>query len=1055
MVFYDSLEAIRAETALLGYVSVLERAWDSPLNIDGVLCIDGHPVLYVKEYRRTVAVRERIACQRLFWNQGVANVLVILDPAHAYIYSGLARPLEDATTVNDEPALVETLERASYAARIKSIYHQLATGRYYQDEHARHFDPSQAVDAYLIENLGALRDLLTSGRSGLSMTQAHAFLGRILFVCYLIDRGIYAIGDGRRIAQGAAVLAGEIERRRTHAERLDYLYAIFRDLRDKFNGNMFDHDLDAERGRIRKKHLDDLASFLRGDGLKTRQRTLGFWAYDFRMIPVETISAIYEDFLGKEDTEAKRSRGAFYTPRFLAEMVVDVALADTPTPSCCRLLDPACGSGVFLVTLFNRLANRWIHANRGCHYETKARALQAIWRENLRGMDIEETSCRIACFSLYLAYLDCFDPPAIQEYMRRTGHRLPKLLDYGGVPSRPAADIPVIRRGDFLNTLQDWQGRFDVVIGNPPWEGRGRKQIAQRFMEAVPNVLRNAGTGCLLLPTKMLQNRTDTFQSEWLRQVTLNEVIQLADYSFLLFEHAMCPAFIARFSNETPDLSRHEIAFRAPKFNRDSLRRGLISVERADCSSIPLARVLAAAEAGMAPVEWKRHFWGTPRDKKFLDLLLAMPPLSELAVELSKCRTTQGADKCWSAGQGLKPRKRSAGTADRELKPIGWPLDTPFLDADSWGSDLFALEADTISFEERLRSKGYRTDVLYSRPPGALFASPMVLVSQGSRNMKVAFCDFPVLFQDSLQSIAGASADTDLLMFLAAYLRSGLAKYFLFHTSANWGSERDKVHLNELLRVPFPVPGCNFVPKAHGGIVARVASRIRSLKESLASELDELRELEGRVLVLTDENPFEEWRRRRAVRVETLQTKLDQLIYEYFGLTSQEIALIEDTVNIAIPSSTPHTWSDEKVRTLDRVDSPRVDTYREGLSVYAETLAGTMNRWAEEQGSSYRVSPEGGTDAATGLAVVTLRMTTERRPYLKKPVSADLWCVLDESRKQHGRGVGALSYPRDILLFLGECIHIVRPALLARWTRTAALNDAARLYGEIISENGA
>jgi hypothetical protein len=40
------------------------------------------------------------------------------------------------------------------------------------------------------------------------------------------------------------------------------------------------------------------------------------------MIPVETISAIYQDFLATEDREKQRKRGAFYTPRFLAEMVV-------------------------------------------------------------------------------------------------------------------------------------------------------------------------------------------------------------------------------------------------------------------------------------------------------------------------------------------------------------------------------------------------------------------------------------------------------------------------------------------------------------------------------------------------------------------------------------------------------------------------------------------------------------------------------------------------------------------------------------------------------------
>lgn len=60
------------------------------------------------------------------------------------------------------------------------------------------------------------------------------------------------------------------------------------------------------------------------------QRSLGFWPYDFKMIPVETISAIYEDFLTTEDPEKQRKHGAFYTPRFLAEMVVEVAIQGEP-----------------------------------------------------------------------------------------------------------------------------------------------------------------------------------------------------------------------------------------------------------------------------------------------------------------------------------------------------------------------------------------------------------------------------------------------------------------------------------------------------------------------------------------------------------------------------------------------------------------------------------------------------------------------------------------------------------------------------------------------------
>ena len=84
-----------------------------------------------------------------------------------------------------------------------------------------------------------------------------------------------------------------------------------------------------------------------------------FGRMTFAAIPVEAISAIYERFLKGSD----KLEGAFYTPRFLAELVLDVALANSPSLLGLRCLDPACGSGIFLVGLFNRMAEEWKQAN--------------------------------------------------------------------------------------------------------------------------------------------------------------------------------------------------------------------------------------------------------------------------------------------------------------------------------------------------------------------------------------------------------------------------------------------------------------------------------------------------------------------------------------------------------------------------------------------------------------------------------------------------------------------------------------------------------------------
>ncbi|MGD0399138.1 MAG: N-6 DNA methylase [Syntrophobacteraceae bacterium] len=839
------------------------------------------------------------------------------------------------------------------------------------------------------------------------------------------------------------ILASILERQ-THEWRINFLYELFQDLKEKFNGNMFDQDLEAERHLIRPSHIEKLTLFLGGHAVGSGQLTLGFWPYNFKMIPVETISAVYQDFLGAEDPKGQEESGAYYTPRFLAEMVVDLAINKNPNALDWTFLDFACGSGVFLVILFNRLANHWLNTQSGpVGHDAKAGALQRILELQIWGIDKEETACRIACFSLYLAYLDFFDPPDIRDYVERTGKPLPKLLDYGDPLNNLKADVPVIYKGDSLAGKTLAGREFDCIIGNPPWEGRQSKQLAQKFMEKAPSFLRNGGTGCLLLPSKILQNQTDAFQATWLSGVSLKRVIQLADYRFVLFQDALCPAFVALFAKTPPRPNQDKVEFSAPKFNRDGLRKGIITVSPTDRTWIPLSDILAATRAKKAPSLWKRRLWGTQRDQKFLDLLESLPPLSELV-------GTPEEGKHWMKGQGLQPYYDSrAAISSSYPKPLRnpWSLQTPFRTADQ-EVQMFVFKMDCITFGERLKGIGASAENLRRSPHGDLFKAPMVLVSHGFG--KVAFCNFDVLFQHSFQSISGPEEDTDLLMFLAAYLRSNLAKYFLFHTSANWGSERDKVHLFELLRIPFPLPGNEFVSNDSQRIVSEAARKMRKIQGNLENTISQYgMGNKGEILIKGRRVQVSgQWLEERKAQVDALQEELEPLIQRYFGLTEQEITLVEDTIRVFIPSSTPR-WS-EKTVSLEPPERSNVPPYaNEGLGAYADALTKTLNSWAEMESSTYRVCAEGGTDDQTGLAMVTLELASAETAYGKRSLSRRLADIIAQLQRDIGDNRRTLGYNRDLVIFDGKQVHIVRPNILLNWTRTAALNDAARIYGDI------
>ena len=205
-------------------------------------------------------------------------------------------------------------------------------------------------------------------------------------------------------------------------EAKKYLYNLFQNLGRDFNGDLFSDDLDTEAELVSPSYIDTLDEFFRATDVRTGQGS--FWPYDFAVIPVEAISAIYERFLKASD----KRQGAFYTPRVLAELVLDVALLTTPSLLGRRYLDPACGSGIFLVGLFNRMAEEWKQLNPGARNDHRRDGEDL--RLNLCGVDINPTACRITAFSLYLAYLDQLSPRDIQE-LNEKGHKLPRLVQNG------------------------------------------------------------------------------------------------------------------------------------------------------------------------------------------------------------------------------------------------------------------------------------------------------------------------------------------------------------------------------------------------------------------------------------------------------------------------------------------------------------------------------------------------------------------------------------------------------------------------------------------------
>ncbi len=643
--FLRSLDTLDSFERPLPQSHAIRQAWRN-LGLNGVLYASNQPIAYFKETAHQLATEELADLQKRFWNHGLCPVLVLASRSSVEVFSSRAAPLGPGDDPRSTERLVTALNRtAETLSQLHALTARIETGRIF--ERTESFRPEQAVDEHLLRNIKATRNRLLAAGGTLDLPTVHALLGRIIFASYLAQRKIingpfFESVGAEGISDIVQLLAELPADKARHS-----LYRLFKKLQGPFKSNLFSDTLEAEEANVTAEHIPVLRRFLEGHDVATGQRRF-FSTYDFSVIPVELISAIYEDFIQAEGEEHQRKTGAFYTPPQLAELLVEAATEGCTQLLGKRFLDPACGSGVFLVSAFNRMAEEWRSKHPTAKNATKARALCDILQENLVGVDVNEAACRITCFSLYLALLDHLEPRDIQELAAK-GTLLPDLLLLPGKSQPRGKPARTIICRDFFGDDLPVGEEFDFVIGNPPWVSRGRvksehsavawcaredlsipqKQIAHAFMWKAPRHTAEDGRVCLLLPSVTLLGPTDDFQKQWLQRCAVERVIQLADMRFLLFAHAKRPAAIILYRS-TPPIA-DEIVHESPTTEYTELRGGIVTIWPEDRKILRLTEILSAAERSEAGMVWKTALWATPRDKKLLDRLFSLPRLDDLA----------------------------------------------------------------------------------------------------------------------------------------------------------------------------------------------------------------------------------------------------------------------------------------------------------------------------------------------------------------------------------------------------------------------------------------
>ena len=322
-------------------------------------------------------------------------------------------------------------------------------------------------DAYWLEGhlfqlmKGAAKNIREAASAQvLSNGDVISLIGRALFTRFLADRDILKNAELDNVSGGATV-AHQL------FETPEAASATFRWLDSTFNGDLLhlsDHNYDKFFARLGDKApaiCRTLGNIMwRAPG---GQLSLDWGGLRFKHIPVDVLSQVYEHFAHENFRELAKKTSIHYTPRGIAELVVDGTFAALPAEqrAGAKVLDAAAGAGVFLVLALRRLVGElWVSQQ----HRPDRKQIRNLLNTQLCGMDINPESLKVAALSLYLAALELDpDPQPLSDL------KFDELFDTVlHCVSEEHLTGPDAHLGSLAMGIPDI-GQFDIVLGNPPW----------------------------------------------------------------------------------------------------------------------------------------------------------------------------------------------------------------------------------------------------------------------------------------------------------------------------------------------------------------------------------------------------------------------------------------------------------------------------------------------------------------------------------------------------------------------------------------------------------
>jgi hypothetical protein len=502
------------------------------------------------------------------------------------------------------------------------------------------------VDTAFLEEIERWRDLLARNfalrNPALNVRDLNfavqKTIDRLVFLRICEDRGTEDYGRLRIVANGT----------QTYPRLLE----LFRAADARYNSGLF--HFSKEKGQAEEP--DTLTPNLALDDKTLKDIIAHLYypdsPYEFSVLPADILGSVYERFLGKtirltdghqakieEKPEVRKAGGVYYTPSYIVDYIVQNTLGvllngradrpDSPTSppeaettarraatpylsldaaAKLKVVDPACGSGSFLIVAYQFLLDwhrdryaenpeKWSKGKTATLYQAKGGEWRLTTAEkkrillnNIHGVDIDAAAVEVTKLSLLLKVLEGETGEIAQrDFLKERERILPDLAnnikcgnsligpDFYDVPEMDLLDDEARYR---VNVF-DWktgfpevfkQGGFDCVIGNPPYGALLSRQEVSHLVRKFPSASKFPDSYCMFMAQGMKLLRQDGCLSfivpntfcdlencaEFRRMVLIQWTIERIWQSGWAFRDAVVDTLVFTASNIMPD-STHEI----------------------------------------------------------------------------------------------------------------------------------------------------------------------------------------------------------------------------------------------------------------------------------------------------------------------------------------------------------------------------------------------------------------------------------------------------------------------------------------------------------------